>query len=83
MHKYKNNPQEHSTQSISDKEKTHKYNTKHCSNQNYFLPQKKTEMGKKSFSFIGPYIWQIIPLELKGLPLPKFKTKLKHIISTY
>ena len=47
MHKYKNNPQEHSTQSISDKEKTHKYNTKHCSNQNYFLPQKKNRNGQK------------------------------------
>ena len=65
-----------------DFEKTHKYNTRHSFIQNYFLPQKITELGKKSFSFIGPYIWRKIPLELKGLPLSKFKTKLKQHLDT-
>ena len=57
MRKFKNNPKLHSTQTITDIEKTHKYNTLHSFNQNYFLPQKRTELGKKSFSYIGPYIW--------------------------
>ena len=84
MRKYKNNPLLYSTQTILDIEKTHKYNTRHSFNQNYFLPQKRTEVGKKYFSFIGPSIWQKIPLELKGLLLSKFKTKLKqHLISKY
>ena len=84
MQKYKNNPQLRSTQIISNIEETHNYNTRHSFNQNYFLPQKRTELGKKSFSFIEPYILQKIPSELKGLPLSKFKTKLKqHLISKY
>ena len=47
MQKNKNNTQLYSTQPISDIKKTHKYNTQHSFNQNYFLPQKRTELGKK------------------------------------
>ena len=46
MRKYKNNPQLHSTQTISDIKKTHKYNTRHSFNQNYF--HKKEQNWVKS-----------------------------------
>ena len=31
-----------------------------------FLPQKRIEVGKKSFSFIGLYVWQKITIRTRG-----------------
>ena len=64
---------------------THSYNsnTRHSANSNYFLIRKRTEMGKKSFSFIGPKIWQSVQ-ELISYTLHSFKRKLKlHMIAKY
>ena len=50
----------------------------------YFLVRKRTEMGKKSFSFICPKIWQNVPQEFKYYTLNTFKIKLKlHMIAKY
>ena len=50
----------------------------------YFIPRKRTDFGKKLFSFVGPKVWQIVPNELKLLPFSQFKWKLKfHFISKY
>ena len=83
MQKYKNNSQLHSTQTISDTKKLTNITLGiHLIKITFF--HKKEQNWVKSFSFIGPYVWQKIPLELKGLPLSKFKTKLKqHLISKY
>ena len=32
----------------------HKHHTRLSSKNNYFIPQKRTDLGKKSFSFVGP-----------------------------
>ena len=60
----------------------HKHHTRFSSKSNYFIPQKRTELGKKSFPFKGPRAWQIVPEELKLLTFNQFKKKLKlHFIS--
>ena len=61
----------------------HKHHTRLSSKNNYFIPRKWTDFGKK-FSFVGPKVWQIVPNELKLLPFSQFKRKLKfHFISKY
>ena len=43
------------------------------------LPLKKTNMGKNSLSFLGPYLWNKLPNSLKScLNLNKFKHLLKE-----
>ena len=50
--------------SITQKQR---YKTRLAAKQNYFQPRKRTELGKKTFSYIGPKIWQEVPFELKSL----------------
>ena len=45
----------------------HHYKTRLAAQQNYFQHRKRTELGKKTFSYIGPKIWQEVPFELKSL----------------
>ena len=62
----------------------HKHHTRLSSKNTYFIPRKRTDFGKKSFSFVGPKVWQIVPNELKLLNFSQFKRKLKfHFISKY
>ena len=58
---------------------THNYNTRSSSKRNYFLDRKKSETGKKSFSFIGPKIWLDLSCEIKSCLFSIFKKKLKLI----
>ena len=62
----------------------HKHHTRLSSKKNYFIPRKRTDFGKKLFSFVGPKVWQIVPNELKLLNFSQFKRKLKlHFISKH
>ena len=62
----------------------HNHHTRSSSKSYYFIPWKRTEFGKKSLSFVGPKVWQIVPEELKLLFFNQFKKKLKlHFISKY
>ena len=63
----------------------HKHHTKLSSKGSYFInPRKPTEFGKKSFTFVGPKVWQIIPDDFKLLTFNHFKKKLKfHFASKY
>ena len=62
----------------------HKHHTRLLSKSNYFIPRKRTDFGKKSFSFEGPKVWQIVPNELKLLTIRQFKWILKfHFLSKY
>ena len=58
----------------------HNYNTRLAGSLNYFIPQKRTCVGKRSFSFNGPKIWQNIPLEIKNSTTGCFKYKLKKLL---
>ena len=42
-----------------------------------FYGRKRTEFGKKTFSYIGPKIWQEVRFKLKSLSYNKFKKKFK------
>jgi len=44
---------------------------------NYFIPKKQTKFGKRSFSFVGPKIWQDVPSEFKSLNYANLNKKLK------
>ena len=84
MFQIKNKMTQHDSQIFHLATHIHKHRTRFSSRENYFIPRKRTEYGKKSFSFMGPKVWQIVPDELKLLPFNRFKTKLKfHFISKY
>ena len=59
----------------------HQYKTRQAK-QNYFQPRKRTELGKKTFSYVGPKIWQEVPFELKSLSCNKFKKKFKLFLTS-
>ena len=62
----------------------HKHHTRLSSGGSYFIPPKRTEFGKKSFSFVDPKVWQIVPDDFKLLTFNQFKKKLKfHFVSEY
>ena len=62
----------------------HKHHTWLSSKGSYFIPRKRTEYGKKSFSFVGSEVWQIVPDDFKLLTFNQFKKKLKfHFVSKY
>ena len=55
------------SQTIISITQKHHYKTRLAAKQNYFQLRKRTELGKKTFSYIGPKIWQEAPFELKSL----------------
>ena len=59
----------------------HHYKTRLAAQQNYFQPKNRTELGKKTFSYIGPKIWQEVPFELKSLSYNQFKKKFKLFLT--
>ena len=84
MFQIKNKMTLHDNQIFCLATQMHKHHTRLSLKNNYFIPRKRTDFGKKSFSFVGPKVWQIVPNELKLLPFSQFKRKLKfHFISKY
>ena len=65
------------SQTIISITQKHHYKTRLAAQQNYFQPRKRIELGKKTFSYIGPKIWQEVPFELKSLSYNQFKKKFK------
>ena len=62
----------------------HNYNTRLSTKSNFYLNLPRTNLGKNSFSFIGPKVWQSVPEELKSLNLYSFKHKFKdHLLMKY
>ena len=68
-------------QTIISINQKHHYKTRRTAKQNYFQPRKRTELGKKTFFYIGPKIWQEVPFELKSLSYNQFKKKLKLFLT--
>ena len=59
----------------------HSYGTRARRNNNYALPQPRTERGKKSIKFSGVVVWTNIPESFKSLSKTAFKFELKqHIL---
>ena len=49
------------------------YNTRFVRKLNYFRLRGSTNLGKMSFKFSAPKIWETVPLGFKCLPYHKFK----------
>ena len=60
----------------------HNHNTRFVSNLNYFRPRVSTNLGKTSFKFSAPKIWETVPPGLKCLPYHKFKKEWKSCLLT-
>ena len=73
--------QKNKSQTIVSITQKHHYKTRLAAQQNYFQPRKRTELGKKTFSYIGPKIWQEVPFELKSLSYNQFKKKFKLFLT--
>ena len=61
-------------------ENTHSYHTRSRTNQNYTFPYTRTNIGQNSLQFVGPKIWNDIPLEIKNSSKFVFKKKYKGYI---
>ena len=57
-------------------------NTRFVCNLNYFRPRVSTNLGKTSFKFSAPNIWETVPPGLKCLPYHKFKKEWKSCLLT-
>ena len=58
----------------------HSYNTRAAGNSNYVIPQVKTNIGLRSFSFLGPKVWQSVPTQFKSISFHSFKHKYKAFL---
>ena len=61
-------------QNISSLSTVHSYNTR-SSKSNYFIPTVHSNLGKTSFTYYGPIIWNSIPNQIKQLSQFKFLFK--------
>ena len=59
------------------------YNTRHSGNKNYLLPAVRTNFGKRAFQFMGPKIWQEVPIEFKSLPFSSFRKRYKSYLISF
>ena len=78
---FNKNSTKNESQTIVSITQKHHYKTRLAAQQNYFQPRKRTELGKKTFSYIGPKIWQEVPFELKSLSYNQFKKKFKLFLT--
>ena len=63
---------------------THSYHTRRKQSKNYFIPRVKTTQSQNSLTYIGPKVWNEIPLNVKNMKYCKFKNELKRrMISDY
>ena len=60
----------------------HNHNPRFVSNLNYFRLRVSTNLGKTSFKFSAPKIWETVPPGLKCLAYYKFKKEWKYYLLT-
>ena len=61
----------------------HNHNTRFVSNLNYFRPRVSTNLGKTSFKFSAPKIWETVRPGRKCLPYHMFKKEWKSCLLTH
>ena len=63
---------------------SHSYHTRRKQSKNYFIPRVKTTQSQNSLTYMGPKVWNEIPLNVKNMKYCKFKNELKRrMISDY
>ena len=69
---------------LTDLNNMHNYNTRLSAKSNFYLRRPRTNLGKISFSYAGPKVWQSIPQSFKSLNFVSFKNKFKeHLLKKY
>jgi hypothetical protein len=62
----------------------HSHNTRRNNDLNYYVPPVRSNLGKTSFSYCGPMIWNVIPKEIKTSTQYNFKpTYKKYLLQRY
>ena len=59
----------------------HSYNTRSTAYNNFYMPEARINLTKKSLLYSGPKIWNNIPPEIRSLPFFLFKKNLNHTSS--
>ena len=72
------------TQHISSLSEIHSHNTRSSNQLNYFIPSVSSNLGKTSFKYYGPIVWNSLPNEIKVATKSKFKFLIKnHLLQKY
>ena len=72
------------SENISSLNSTHIYNTRSSYNQNYYVPSVNSNIGKTSFRYSGPLVWNSLPKNIKTSTKFQFKHLLKnHLLNIY
>ena len=51
---------------------------------NFCIPRRRTNLGGRSFTVVGPKIWDNVPKEIKDRNFIQFKNRLKkHLLEMY
>jgi len=51
----------------------HNHNTRHSANDNYVIPLRHQKQEQNSFMYLGPKIWNSIPITLKNKTFIQFQ----------
>lgn len=71
-------------QNLSSLPAVHSYNTRSSNKCNYFIPSVSSNLGKTSFSYCGPVLWNSLPVEIKSATNFQYKSVLKnHLLESY
>ena len=74
----------YTSQNILPISTVHSHNTRSSSKQNYFIPSVKSNIGKTSFNYYGPIVWNRLPNDIKTASEFRFKYLLKkYLINQY
>lgn len=80
----KNQFNKNTFQNLNSLSTVHSHNTRSSSKNNYFLPSVKSNLGKTSFTYYGPLVWNSLPNEVRTTPKFQFKFLLKnHLLERY
>ena len=58
----------------------HPYSTRHSDYRNYNVSNFRTNRGQRSIQFLGPKVWNNIPIEIRNVSKETFKNKMKRLI---
>ena len=62
----------------------HRHFTRLLKRNNFYIPSSNTNLGKKSFNYLAPKMWQEIPEDIKNIKGKSFKFQLKkYFIKLY
>ena len=58
----------------------HDHQTRFSRNDNFCMPTIRSNIGRNSFTFMGPKIWAEIETKIKNLPLNIFKSRMTKLM---